>query len=380
MIKGLTDVVLPRFPNLGRLRKGGEKQNGQYGKDLTYFRFTSERDEIVKAFTDAYGPQPAALHVYLPYANLDDNFAAWKEHWVAGGLQHRCDGETCVIWLDKASGKYQNTPRACPGGCDEVGRLTVILPELLRAGYVGYVTLETHSLHDIMDITASLLAVSEARTGNALGLRGIEFILRRKPEQISTPGWGDNKRQRQRVEKWLVSIEPVPTWAETALQLVATPPAGLLAAPVATTSGFVDQATGEIVSPPDDAENGDFAVEHDAPADPDAELLTQVQAELITEGQKEYTSPEPEKLARNTGGSLRELLGQDADLHAAFVAWAFGAATVNDLTDSQRRALVRFVNLKQYGDKWLPSDRAILVAGAFKRKYRPEPLFEDEQA
>jgi len=270
-IKGLTDNVLPRFPQLGRLRKGGAKQtkNGKeiYGKDLTYFRFTSERPEIVKAFHDAYGEQPAALHVYLPYARLADNFEAWKELWVKGGMRHRCDGETCVDWLGP-DGKYYHDPIPCPGGCDEVGRLTVILPELMRAGYVGYVTLQTGSINDIQSITASLLAVAEARQDNPLGLRGIEFILRRHPEMVSTPGWGDDKASRQRVEKWLVSIEPTTSWVEMQLQIAAR--SVLVSGPgslVATPSGLLDTSTGEVIQAPDDPEDGEF---EPAPSEPPA--------------------------------------------------------------------------------------------------------------
>jgi len=272
-IKGLTDNVLPRFPQLGRLRKGGAKQikNGKeiYGKDLTYFRFTSERPEIVKAFHDAYGEQPAALHIYLPYARLEDNFEAWRELWVKGGMRHRCDGETCVDWLGP-DGKYHHEPIPCPGGCDEVGRLTVILPELIRAGYVGYVTLQTGSINDIQSITASLLAVAEARQDNPLGLRGIEFILRRHPGMVSTPGWGDDKASRQRVEKWLVSIEPTTTWVEMQLQIAAR--SVLVSGPgslVATPSGLLDTSTGEVIQAPDDVEDGDFdAVPSEPPAPP----------------------------------------------------------------------------------------------------------------
>jgi hypothetical protein len=184
------------------------------GKDQEFFRFTSERPEVIAAFEEAYGVEPALISVYLPYADVERNFACWKEKWTAGGLVHRCDGETMTVWLDSA-GKYQRTPRPCDGGCDEVGRLTVIIPELVRAGYVGYVVLETHGINDVLFIQASLMAAWETRAGNPLGLRGIQWALRRVKEKISTP-MPNGKRARR--DKWLVKLEPAADWVQLQLQ------------------------------------------------------------------------------------------------------------------------------------------------------------------
>lgn len=256
MIKGLTDNVLPRFPRLGKLRKGSEQQdkNGKkvYGKDLDYFRFTSENPAIVDAFHAAYGNTPATLHVYLPYPTVDLCFSTWKEHWSAGGLMHRCDGETCTIWRTP-DGKYSQVANPCPGGCDEVGRLEVILPELIQAGFVGYVTLETHSLHDMMNMTATLLAVAQQRLSDPRGLQGIEFVLRRKLEKISAPS-GDGKRASR--DKWLVSLEPVASWAQTHLALASN-------SMLAIEGGTVDIDTGEMFD--DDMIDGTVVQNHVAP-------------------------------------------------------------------------------------------------------------------
>ena len=258
-IKGLTDNVLPAFPRLGKLRKGGAKPatGFGYGKDLEYFRFTSERDEVLRVFTQAYGEQPALLNVYLPYAGLEDNWQAWLEEWSAGGLVHRCDGETMTIW--RTATGYSQKPEPCPWrtkerttknpGCKPVGRLTVVIPELIRAGFVGYVTLETHSKHDLLSIQATLLAVIEARSGVAAGLRGIPFVLRRVPETISTPD-ADGKRVSR--EKWLIKLEPAADWVS--LQLETAQRAALAGRqPLQLTSGkIVDQRTGEVLDAPDD--------------------------------------------------------------------------------------------------------------------------------
>ena len=238
-IKGLTtrEDITPRFRTLGKLRKGGEKTPKGYGPDLDHFRFTSDDPGIVAAFADVYGAEPHAINVYLPYSTTEQNFPTWKEAWTAGGLQHRCDGETVTIWLGQ-DGKYHRTPKPCPGGCDEVGRLEVIIPELISAGYVGTVTMETHSLNDMIAITQVLLKAEELSGGD---LRRVQFTLRRVPERISVPGWGDNKGKRQRVEKYLVKIEPAVDWAQAQMALTREPGAiAALPAPEDDTPEFND--------------------------------------------------------------------------------------------------------------------------------------------
>lgn len=224
-IKGMTrrEDLQPRFPRIGKLRKGGERDEGarKPGPELDHFRFTSDDADVVRAFHAAYGDHPRLVNVYLPYATLEECFQTWKEEWTAGGLKHRCDGERTVIFLaDPAKGKYETDPAkqiACPGGCDEVGRLEVIIPELFEAGYVGTVTMETHSINDLITIAAALAKTEEIRNGHKLGLRGIMFNLRRVQEKISAPGFGQNAGKRQRVKKWLVRLDPAPEWV--ALQM-----------------------------------------------------------------------------------------------------------------------------------------------------------------
>lgn len=247
-IKGLTDNVLPAFPFLGKLRKGGEKQDGKVGRELKYWRFTSENPDVVRAFHEAYGDQPVALSVYLPYSDVLTNWATWKEAWKSGGLEHRCDGEVCQIWRTQ-QGTYSREPKPCPGGCKDVGRLVVWLPELIKAGYVGFVTMETHSNHDLRKITGTLNAVAQSRANDPQGLQGIEFTLRRKKEMISTP---DGRGGRATREKWLVSIEPVASWAATYLSMAAGGSIGVLP----SAPGMVDAETGEIFDDEDDDDDG----------------------------------------------------------------------------------------------------------------------------
>jgi len=275
MIQGLTDKgsLTPRLPRLGKLRKGGAKQekNGKsvFGKDLEYFRFTSENPAVVSAFTKEYHEQPNNLHVFMPFATRDECFPTWKEAWDASTLLHRCDGRTCEIWWDAQRKVYSREPKPCPGGCKEVGRLEVVLPELFRSGFVGTVTMETHGKNDMMAIASCLDKVEIERTEHGLDLRGVGFILRRHNESISTPGWGTNEGKRQRVVKSLVSLEPVAAWAEKVIALAD----GAKPAEIAATSSFavkdgrtIDTGTGEVLDAFDDddeIEDGDFTPQAD---------------------------------------------------------------------------------------------------------------------
>lgn len=193
------------FPRLGVLRKGspksGEGRSTRMGKDLDYFRFDTDDMGAMDAFTDAFGSEPREIDVFLPYESTSENFSFWQESWVAGGLKHRCDGETCVRWLTK-DGKYSEEPIPCPGGCKEVGRLMVIIPQLQR---MAYVTVLTHSINDILELDSNLRAI-EAWNGT---LQGVPLILHRKEKMVSTPG-KDGKRTSR--SKWMLSVEAKPEW------------------------------------------------------------------------------------------------------------------------------------------------------------------------
>ena len=209
-IKNLTDRAAA-FPRIGELRKGDTKprDGNTPGKDLDHFRFTSDDAAAIRDFEAAYGKEPRVIHCYLPYNSVDDNFQTYMEDWLAGGLVRRCDGEN--IQIERTSkGTYDRTPHVCKQGqqggckCKQVGRLMLVIPELRRFAYV--VALTT-SIHDIMELHGNLRAAMEIRGD----LRGIPFILSRRPREISMPG-PDGKRVRR--EKWLLSIEPAPVWVQ----------------------------------------------------------------------------------------------------------------------------------------------------------------------
>lgn len=251
-IKNLTDQKAA-FPRLGILRKGAPKpKNGNKpGEDLTYFRFVSDDPDAVRAFYDAYGAEPRRISVYLPFASKDENLETWMEEWGAGSLKHRCDGETCVLWQDE-SGLYHTEPKPCPGGCKATGRLMVIIPDLKRLAYVQVLTT---SQWDCIELAANLAAAEDAVRHMERDLRGIPFVLSRTPRLVSTPP-RDGGGKRIRAEKWLLHLEPAPSWV--ALQIEAARRMALPLLEVGT--------NGDITTPDDDVVEADTAVEYVDPA------------------------------------------------------------------------------------------------------------------
>jgi hypothetical protein len=99
--------------------------------------------------------------------------------------------------------KCRDTANRCPD-CKAVpvGRLSVILPELLRAGFVVLITMETHGWNDIGGVSAQLVRYEP--------LRGKSFRLYRETARIGAPV----KDKRAAVEKSLVRIELTSEWMQ----------------------------------------------------------------------------------------------------------------------------------------------------------------------
>jgi len=215
-IRGLStrEDVRPSFPNIGKLRKGGPKQqNGQFGPDLDHFRFTSDDPDIVAAFTAAYGEKPATLPVVLLDETVENCFSSWREEYGRNQLcKRRCDGQFWTKWVDgstvytgehECDFPFRDTDRHCPDcPATYVGRLEVILRELWEAGFIGLVTMETHSINDIGTISGVLVQ------NEPLG--GKEFLLKRVERRIGAPNKKTGKRIA--VNKWLVSLELTRDW------------------------------------------------------------------------------------------------------------------------------------------------------------------------
>jgi len=132
--------------------------------------------------------------------------------------------------------------------------------------------LQTTSKHDILNLDAVLKAVWEERVDHELGMRGIRFTLERRLSEITRPG---KEGKRIKMKKWLVFIDPDPTWAQ--MQLEAAKRGALLpdkadealALPPPEDEGIEDgEFTEASVSEPDPyeakfKEDAEWAVEHE---------------------------------------------------------------------------------------------------------------------
>ena len=234
-----------KFPHIATLRKGAPKPERGPGRDLgDHFRLDTDNADVAESFRAVYGDKPNHIRVMLMYATVEENLDCWKEHYSAGALKRRCDGQTCVQRLGK-DGVYDFTPQSCecallelkkPHACVPVGRLKVIIPELAR---MGYVLVGTTSIHDIIELQSNLEAAAALRGD----LRGIPFVLSRRPRKVSIPG---NDGKRTRMEKWLLSLEPAPDWVRlqiAVMQRAALPMSETLALP----APVVNEDTGEIL-------------------------------------------------------------------------------------------------------------------------------------
>lgn len=245
------------FPSLGKIRKGAPKPERGPGRDLNYFRFDPIDAETGATFAEYYGDEPRAINVFLPYATTDENFQCWQEEYTASELKHRCDGEYCYE-RDQRTGQLVKTDRSCPGNCQQVGRLMVIIPELKR---FAYATALTGSTHDILELLSNLQAI-EAMRGD---LRGIPMVLRRVKRMISTPDERTGKRARR--EKWLLNIEVAPQYARSLLLSMERQAMPMLETVVNDRPALVDTQSGEIVEIEHTIEESQLAQE---PAQPGA--------------------------------------------------------------------------------------------------------------
>lgn len=322
-IIGLTDRGAA-FPRVGILRKGAAKPSEtRPGADLKdHFRFESDDPSAAQAFAQAYGDKPNNIRVMFYFATTAENFETWQEHHSRGALKHRCDGRTCVLSL-LPNGTYSHEPVACPSIalkaqnptidkmhlCRPVGRLKVIIPELQR---MAYVLVPTTSINDILELQSNLEA-AEALRGD---LRGIPFILSRRPRKVSTP---QENGQRARREKWLLSIEPEPQWVRlqlTSMQRAALPGGERLALPAAGAS-YADPDTGEIFE--------DDEAEAEPPAQP-----TNGAPKTADEAQQRFYARYGEAIGGDSWGAVQSYLRSRAPKPTTVEGWIAAAEAVRD--------------------------------------------------
>lgn len=232
-IKGLTDKgsieIGGGLPRIAKLFKGDKRpENGNRpGKDLDWFRveFEPEYAYLAPVWEEMYGNQPDTFdHVFLAADSVDDAFSTWLEEWSASGLKHRCDGEGQVLWWDEDT-KFMMRARidceapACE--CKRIGRINLIFSQFVDAtGVLGYIAVNTHSVHDIIRIYRYLADI-ERLNGK---LTGIPFIFGRVKRSITRPvtekkANGDYERTgaRARTEKSLIYLDIMPEFMKTRL-------------------------------------------------------------------------------------------------------------------------------------------------------------------
>lgn len=367
-------MPIPRLMNrerpgliIGTLHKGAPHKEGEKLVELPYWRFTSPDPEVVAAFTAIYGDRPVKINAYLPYPTPDENFQFWCEVWGKSGLIHRCDGETAILWRD--GDKMITGKKPCPGGHrdndpmkDATGRLYVLIPDLVRAGYVGYVQVQTKSKNDIAHIYKVLTDVYTMRGNNADGLRGILFDLTRVKEKISVPGFGQNAGSRQRTDKWMIKIQPSAEWMQIQLQADSTRallPAGGIAASATAPENAPEELEDDFFE--GEFSEGETGVElegpsdHPSPAEKPAEKpAKQTATPPATTGledKKTFSVPQAIQWAANTKTKKGNLLGNliTDDLKKARTS----ALTVNPPTEYSQlivKATTALINYYENGE------------------------------
>lgn len=212
-----------RFVEIGRLSKGEEKPDGRPGKDLDHFRFRKADAAAMDAFESAYptNAHKRQINIFLPYPAAGENLTAFRELRNKVGLLHRCDGYH--VWeYDKRSGQLVETIKPCPtidlpdvtpdkrgnmaknpAKCHPVARLSVIIPELQRFGYVLFTVT---SKNDIVSLSREIAAI-EGMTGHC---DGIPMILTRRKESISSP---TSEGGRAMIDRYMCHVEIAPDYA-----------------------------------------------------------------------------------------------------------------------------------------------------------------------
>lgn len=206
------------WPRIAILRKGAKKDPAnpnRPGQDLDkYLRFAADDDpDTERQFAEVFGASDlkvTQVRVALPYADWQDNLVQWQEEHVAGHMVHRCDGVTCVLWWNEATGGYSTEPKPCPGGCKWVTKLFVWLVDLKRTGVVLVLS---GSKYDAIELNNNIKAIYALR-GDC---RGIPLILSRSKRRISMPEkTGSTKRVRR--PKWLLHLEIAGDWSAARLE------------------------------------------------------------------------------------------------------------------------------------------------------------------
>jgi hypothetical protein len=215
-------------------KQGNEYVEVTFPKAADHFVLTDAPGVAAAVGTD----KPVDLRIYLPFDDIDSNFPAYHQYWVASALVCRGDGESIQYAINPQTGKIivrdgvaiddfeSSTPDSgkmsfrpgdrieCPGMshhlytkcqmCKPNAMLIVLLRDIPR---LAYYQVATTSIHNIVNLTEQMTYIKQT-----IGrLQGVPFILKLRPQKISVPTQ-DGKRQR--VEKYLMSLEVDPEWVK----------------------------------------------------------------------------------------------------------------------------------------------------------------------
>lgn len=213
---------------LGKFRKGSEKSPTAPGNDLEYFRFDEEHPGVAAAVEEIHGDEPNHIRVVFPYSAAGDNWMAYREEWNASQLVHRCDSTHLYDYNDL--GELVKTDEKCPYAdldkedklCKPIGRLTVILPDLIPHGFYGFVTFETRSEHDISELDNEIYYYEGKFNGDLSAENGGVFVISRGPREVGVTFGGKKRRQI----KSLMYITPEREFIQKKYQHVLSAPAG----------------------------------------------------------------------------------------------------------------------------------------------------------
>ena len=205
------------FPEAGQIRKGEGKRKIQkngyeietVGHDLgckfriIFFEgednmkskdrfFENHRDNITMDKDTNFILSPARIVAMFPFSDAFRCWDFWYEAYIASRMVARSDGERFIRLIDPQTGgikvsngetfipykhgqvvgTYTNTKgKVTEIKCKPVGRLKVVLPELIR---MCFMTVFTTSIYDISQITSQL--------------RGLDLIARNIPQSNGVAG------------------------------------------------------------------------------------------------------------------------------------------------------------------------------------------------
>jgi len=251
-IYGLTDQT-PALKEIGRIRKGEERQDNDYrpGSNLDYFRvtFSHDSEEMCAGrkniFEAHYGETPREIRVNLAYDTIDACWFAWYTAYLKGGMLGMADGRQWYYLRDyrtqevlvsrygltefgKAQGAkvefdpdepvyYYHSERKnqdIPVFAKPEGRMSLVMPNLFGRFSVFFAL--THSIHDIRQLSGELKAINEKAVALGIPLSDIPLVYSRVQQKISKPSSGG----RVMADEWLCHIKPIEEWDMLASKLL----------------------------------------------------------------------------------------------------------------------------------------------------------------